>query len=77
MLYKSLNAGNPIKELNEYCDRRNEYVHEFIGISEIENEAKVLMNLRKIMRQVIGGSEENPFDSLNQEIYSLLDCALI
>jgi len=69
--------AQPFKELNEYCDRRNEYVHEFIGISEIEDEARVLGNLRKIMKQVVGVSEENPFDRLNQEICNLLDRTLM
>ncbi|MCY7282915.1 MAG: hypothetical protein LH679_05625, partial [Cyanobacteria bacterium CAN_BIN43] len=69
--------AQPFKELNDYCDRRNEYVHEFIGISEIEDEARVLGNLRKIMKQVVGVSEENPFDRLNQEICNLLDRTLM
>ncbi len=66
-------VAQPLKELNEYCDRRNEYVHEFVGISEIEDEAGVLINLRKIMKQVVGVSEENPFNRLNQEICDALD----
>ncbi|PSB22932.1 hypothetical protein C7B61_01225 [filamentous cyanobacterium CCP1] len=62
----------PIKELNAYCDQRNASVHEFVGISEIEDEAKVLANLRKVIKRVAGTPEENPFDRLNQQINSLL-----
>jgi hypothetical protein len=62
-----------IKELNDYCDRRNDVVHEFIGVSEIEDEAKLLSVLRKLMRQVIGVINDNPFDRLNNQICERLD----
>jgi len=56
----------PIHELNDYCDQRNEAVHQFVGISEIKDEEKVLANLRKIIKQVAGNIDTNPFDRLNQ-----------
>ncbi len=62
-----------IKELNDYCDRRNDVVHEFIGVSKIEDEAKLLSILRKLMRQVIGVINDNPFDRLNDQICERLD----
>jgi hypothetical protein len=62
-----------IKELNDYCDRRNDAVHEFVGVSEIEDEEKLLSVLRKVMNQVIGITNENPFDRLNNEICDRLD----
>ncbi len=62
-----------IKELNEYCDLRNESVHGFIGVSEIEEEAKLLVTLRNLMKQVTKVPDANPFDCLNQQICNLLD----
>ena len=62
-----------ITELNDYCDRRNDAVHEFVGVSEIKDEEKLLSVLRKVMNQVIGITNENPFDRLNAQICELLD----
>jgi hypothetical protein len=62
-----------IKELNEYCDLRNESVHGFVGVSEIEEEARLLTTLRQLMKQVTKISDSNPFDRLNQHICDLLD----
>lgn len=63
----------PIKELNAYCDRRNDSVHQFVGVSEIDDEDKLIAALRKVLRQVVGLPNENPFDRLNQQIFELLD----
>jgi len=63
----------PLNELNDYCDRRNASVHEFEGVSEIEEEAKVLANLRQVIKQVAGTPGTNPFDQLNQQIDQLLE----
>jgi uncharacterized membrane protein len=62
-----------IQDLNEYCDRRNDSVHEFVGVSEIEDEEKLLTALRKVIRQAVGLPSENPFDRLNQQIFQFLD----
>ncbi len=64
-----------IKELNDYCDRRNESVHEFVGVSKIEDEARLLTVLREMIGKIVGIPEENPFDRLNQQIFRLLDRA--
>lgn len=66
----------PIKDLNNYCDQRNAAVHEFVGVSEIEDETQVLANLRKVIRQVAGTQDQNPFDRLNEQISVLLDHSL-
>ena len=62
-----------IRDLNEYCELRNEAVHGFIGVSEIEDQDRLLTTLRKLMKQVVGISDANPFDRLNQQICTLLD----
>ena len=62
-----------IRDLNEYCELRNEAVHGFIGVSEIEDQDRLLTTLRKLMKQVVGISDTNPFDRLNQQICTLLD----
>lgn len=65
-----------IKDLNDYCEQRNKSVHEFAGISAIQDEAKVLASLRKIMKYLIGMPEMNPFDCLNQDLCQLLGRSL-
>ncbi len=62
-----------IRDLNEYCELRNEAVHGFTGVSEIEDQEHLLTTLRKLMKQVVGISDTNPFDRLNQQICMLLD----
>jgi hypothetical protein len=72
--YPELNAILPlIQELNQYSDLRNDSVHGFVGVSEIKHEAKLLSTLRKLMKQVTGISDTNPFDRLNQTICDLID----
>jgi hypothetical protein len=61
-----------IKFLNDYCEQRNRSVHEFAGISEIQDEERVLTTLRKIMKSLIRLPEVNPFDVLNQQLCGLL-----
>jgi hypothetical protein len=60
-------------ELNEYCALRNSSVHEFVGVSEIRDESKLLSVLQKVMRQAVGIPRESPFHRLNQQIFQLLD----
>jgi hypothetical protein len=65
-----------IKELNRYCDQRNESVHEFMGVSKIDDESQVMVNLRKIIKQTCGTLDINPFDRLNQQMFDVLSHAL-
>jgi hypothetical protein len=62
-----------IRGLNEYCELRNEAVHGFVGVSEIEDQDQLLMILRKLMKQVVSIPDINPFDRLNQQICDPLD----
>ncbi len=61
-----------IDSLNSYCSLRNEYIHSFRGVSQIEDEDKLLANLRKLMQQITSVPDQNPFDRLNQDILNLL-----
>jgi hypothetical protein len=62
-----------IKNLNSYCELRNESVHSFVGVSEIENESILLNELCQLMRQINTSlPEQNPFDQLNQTILDSL-----
>ena len=61
-----------IQNLNYYCDLRNDSVHGFVGVSEIENESTLLNTLRQIMKQVTPLPDSNPFDRLNQDILDSL-----
>ena len=57
-----------IRDLNHYCHRRNDSVHGFVGVSEIENESTLFNTLRQLMKQVTQLPEQNPFDRLNEDI---------
>jgi CRISPR-associated protein (Cas_Csm6) len=61
-----------INYLNDYCDLRNRSVHEFAGVSGIQDEAKLLSTLKSLMKRVAGLPEMNPFDLLNQQIFECL-----
>jgi hypothetical protein len=65
-----------IQSLNQYCELRNEYVHGFAGVSQIEDEATLLTTLRILMQQTCGIPTTNPFDRLNQEICDRLNHAI-
>lgn len=65
-----------ITYLNEYCMLRNRSVHEFAGVSEIQDEAKLLSTLRSLIKRVASLPETNPFDDLNDQICGLLDQVL-
>jgi hypothetical protein len=61
-----------IEFLNSYCDLRNDFVHGFVGVSEIEDEPMLLTNLNHLMRQITQVPDQNPFDRLNQDILNSL-----
>ena len=61
-----------IQNLNYYCTLRNEAVHNFIGVSEIENESTLLMTLRQLMQKIAPLPPCNPFDDLNTAIIASL-----
>ncbi|OKH25513.1 hypothetical protein NIES593_03985 [Hydrococcus rivularis NIES-593] len=62
----------PLKRLNKYCNQRNDYVHQFEGVSFIEDEEHLVRDLHKIVRQITQIPEQNSFDILNQQLHSLL-----
>ncbi|MBU6185767.1 MAG: hypothetical protein KGQ16_04940 [Cyanobacteria bacterium REEB444] len=57
-----------LKVLNEYREQRNKSVHDLVGVSEIENQEMLMTHLNRVMRQVVGGTMENPLLRLNQYI---------
>ena len=61
-----------IQNLNHYCDLRNDSVHGFVAVSEIENEQTLLNTLNQLMKQVTPLPDQNPFDRLNQDILDSL-----
>ncbi len=66
----------PLKKINKYCDQRNDYVHQFEGVSSLEDEERLVRDIRKIVRQIAQIPEQNSFDLLNQQLHSLLTKSL-
>lgn len=62
----------PLKKLNKYCDQRNDFVHQFQGVSFLEDRENLVNYLHKLARQITSIPKENSFDLLNQQLYSLL-----
>lgn len=62
-----------IQYLNEYCSLRNQAVHEFIGVSEIPDELKLLTTLDRLLKRTTKLTKTNPFDDLNQQICDYLE----
>jgi hypothetical protein len=61
-----------LKSLNEYCEQRNQLVHQFEGISELENAAGCLQKMRQVLKAIGVSLVENAFDGLNREVLGLL-----
>lgn len=62
-----------LDEIEKLCADRNQMVHEFKGISRMENPEAVLNQLRRILKGIVTVSlTDNPFDRLNAEIRSAL-----
>lgn len=62
-----------VKKIQNLCADRNQMVHEFKGISRMENPDEVLNQLRRILKGIVTVSlTDNPFDRLNAEIRSAL-----
>ncbi len=62
-----------VAALNEYCDQRNQFIHGFEGISEIDEPEKVKKNMRDLLQAITHVPTKNPYDSLNQKIFNLLE----
>lgn len=64
----------PLKELNGFCEDRNQSMHNFAGVSEqaVEDAGIILKNMRQILQQKVELQTENPFNVLNQTICDLL-----
>ena len=63
----------PIGQLSQACDRRNQVIHNFEGISQIEDADDLLQQMRQVLKKIASGPLDNPFDQLNQQICTLLD----
>jgi len=62
-----------LDKIEKLCADRNQMVHEFKGISRMENPEEVLNQLRRILKGIVTVSlTDNPFDRLNAEIRSAL-----
>ena len=61
-----------LKKLNSYCDKRNDFVHQFQGVSFLEDEEVLVKYLHKIVRQITSVPTENSFALLNQKLHHLL-----
>lgn len=62
-----------LSHLDEACLDRNNFVHNFEGVSEIGNLDKILAAMRKLLSQTNNYTKENPFDSLNETLSAHLD----
>ncbi len=62
-----------LKKLENYCQDRNDLVHDLKGVSELENEGEVIKIMRQIMEYVkLNFDNTNPFNLLNEQILNQL-----
>lgn len=66
------NLLKPLRDLNDYCDRRNRCVHSFEGVSDLQDGGKIVKILRDILQQKTAVPDNKPFNVLNSKICSLL-----
>ncbi|MDS3861710.1 RAMP superfamily CRISPR-associated protein [Thermosynechococcaceae cyanobacterium BACA0444] len=57
-----------LRLLDDYCEKRNSYVHEFSGISKIDDEQKVRECLKIVVEFAAGSVQDFPFHQLNRDI---------
>jgi hypothetical protein len=71
---ESSSLMTPLKELNIFCENRNQSMHNFAGVSKeaVEDAPIILKNMRQILQQKIALPKDNIFNVLNQTICDLL-----
>lgn len=57
-----------LDELNEFCYQRNDYIHQFEGVSSLENAEDAIASMKAILSQLEVPVATNSFTTLNQEI---------
>ena len=60
----------PLQSLSTVYDQRNRYIHQFEGISELDDADQMLRVMRQILSNAGIHDFNNPFNALNQEIVS-------
>jgi len=66
-----------IETLNSYCEQRNQYIHNFEGISELGGTEDILRMMRQVLEHLGQTEFSNPFNGLNQEIGRSLNQLLL
>jgi hypothetical protein len=61
-----------LQRLSIYCDQRNDFVHEFKGVSKFDDEQLLKRDLRELLSNITPTIPKSPFDRLNQAVESLL-----
>lgn len=61
-----------LRNLDDYCQQRNDYIHQLKGISNLEAD-KILLDMKQILNLLNTAIKPNPFDTINQKIDDLLD----
>ena len=62
-----------VDQLNQFCDQRNRYVHQFEGISELSDSSTILGTMREVLTYFKAESCTNPFNQLRQAILEQLE----
>lgn len=65
-----------LQVLNTYCEKRNQYVHQFEGISELNDSDTIRQTMRQVLNYLGKTDSTNSFNRLNQQVVQLLDLAL-
>ncbi|MBW4532565.1 MAG: hypothetical protein KME09_01375 [Pleurocapsa minor HA4230-MV1] len=61
-----------LQNLNAYCQKRNDYIHQLKGIDHLEAD-QILFDLKQILKSLNIAIKPNPFDTIKQKIERLLD----
>lgn len=69
-------AIEPLEALNTYCEKRNYYIHQFEGVSELDNASAILKTMRQVLEMLGQTDFSNPFNDLNQEVIDELELTL-
>jgi hypothetical protein len=75
--YRPSPVLEPLQTLNTYCERRNQYIHQFEGISELKDGPDILKTMRQVLEHWGETEFNNPFNAINSEILALLEYGLL
>jgi hypothetical protein len=66
-----------LDQLNQFCDQRNRYVHQFEGVSHLDDPSTILNAMKAVLTHEGATYDPNPFNDLRQDILDQLSQGMV